>query len=118
VRVYETVVSPVTNSPQEQLADSMTLHIVPSFLLVDDEYFADRENGYKILGGIVDELDKEYSISVTPGPIDPMWQVRSEAESVTATLAAYEALAQREPERMQQLMSQRMEPAVSDRART
>lgn len=43
--VYETVVSLVTNSPQEQRADSMTRRIVPSFPLVDQDYFSDRELG-------------------------------------------------------------------------
>ena len=112
VLVYETVVSPVTNSPQEQLADSMTLHIVPSFLLVDQEYFSDRETGLKTLGGIVDKLDRKYSISADPGLADPMWKVRQAAEVATASVATYERFAEREPEAAQRTLARHAPPAV------
>jgi hypothetical protein len=76
VQVYETGVSSVDDEVVERLADSMTVHIVPSFLLVDSEYFGDRSQGWQVLEGIVNTLDREYSLSRVPGPIDPMWKFR------------------------------------------
>lgn len=45
------------------------------------------------------DLDRKYSISVTPRQADPMWKARQAAEAVTVAVAAYERFAETEPKR-------------------
>lgn len=112
ITVYETVVSSVTNNPEEMLADSMTLHLVPSYLLVDNDYFEDREAGYKALGSIVEEIEDDYSISVGPGPKNPIWQMRHLAEAQAEAVQRYTRLAEQRPEAVQAAVARRFPPAV------
>ncbi len=64
----------------------------------DQEYFNGRKTGLKTLGGIVDEVDHKYSISVAPGPAGPMWKMRRQAEAATVAVVTCDRFAEREPD--------------------
>jgi len=66
----------------------------------------------KTLGGIVDKLDRKYSISADPGPADPMWKVRRAAEAATVAAATYERFAESEPEAAQHMLVRHTPPVV------
>jgi hypothetical protein len=101
VAVYETRVGP-NDEPEEVPADSMTIHIVPSFLVVGREYFTDRREGLETMNQIFGGLSEKYKISVQPGvPIGPEWQMRRRAVEEVAKDRAITRLLDAEPEATQ-----------------
>jgi hypothetical protein len=110
IAVYETRVG-LNNDPEEVPADSMTIHIAPSFLVVGREYFTDRREGLETMNQIFGGLSEKYAISVQPGlPIGPEWQVRRRAVEEVAKDQAIRRLLDAEPEVTQAVVRRFMLP--------
>jgi hypothetical protein len=89
VQIFETVIAGDAALPTTQLASTMTVHFAPSFLVVGEDYFQDRDKGYKAMDDIFGKTNKDYAIAKAPGgPIDPIAQVSRQA-AVEHSLAAF-----------------------------
>lgn len=77
LQVFETRVG-ISNATEEVLADGMSLHIVPSFLVMEQVMFDDIANAEERLDGIVTMMDDRFTrhqIEVGPPVPDPGWKV-------------------------------------------
>jgi hypothetical protein len=91
VSVYETRVGPDGNK-EEVVADSMTVHIAPSFLVVDQQYFADRRQGLDRLELLVDQIDERFTVSEPSAvPPTPQWNQYRRLHEVERKVAALES---------------------------
>lgn len=106
ITVYETRALGVGSDTEEVPADTMTVHIVPSFLVVGRDYFNDRREGRERMNGIFGSINDKYAISVQPGPAGPEWQVRRRAYEEVAQHEAIEAF-QRNNVEVVEVMRQR-----------
>lgn len=110
VKVFETRVG-VNNEPEEVPADSMTIHIVPSFLVVGRGYFEDRREGLETMEQIFGGVSDKYAISVQRGiPIGPEWKVRRKAWEEVAKDRAIRKFVEAEPEVGQAIFRRVMPP--------
>ena len=65
--------------PQEYLANSMTIHIVPSFLAMEAEYFNARSETLAFMDKTIKEIDDQFSLQIEKPKrpdADPPWAVR------------------------------------------
>lgn len=76
----------------------MTIHLVPSFLVIDQEYFDDRRDGMSAMDSILGGFNQEYVRAEPRGlPIGPEWQARRRMIAEQAKVEAIErALGDRE----------------------
>ena len=88
VSVYETRVATKTGETEEFLADQMTVHLVPSFVVLGAEYFSDRRDGLSTMNNMFAEISDRYAISQAAIPTDPEWQVRRRAVEEMAKIRA------------------------------
>jgi hypothetical protein len=97
VSVYETRVATKTGETEEFLADQMTVHLVPSFVVLGAEYFSDRRDGLSTMNNMFAEISDRYAISQAAIPTDPEWQVRRRAVEEVAKIRALEEFERAEP---------------------
>jgi hypothetical protein len=100
VKVFETRVIDKHGSTEEFLADHMTVHIVPSFLVVGGQYFEDRQEAGARMARFIDEIDQKYpefQRPPRPGPIDPEWKARLRPAEELLQLQAIEQFAREQP---------------------
>jgi hypothetical protein len=114
VQVFETVVAAVDNGSrdvvQSQPADSMTLHFPSSFLVVEKDYFADRDEGYAAMDRILGSINERYvRAKAALGPIAPIERVSRQAlvEQTLAEIA--DATVRERPEQMRVVLN-RLQP--------
>jgi len=109
VEVYETVVAAVDNGRrdvrQTELADTMALHFVPSFLVPAADYFADRAAGYAAMDATLGPVSEKYAKArMDLGPIDPVAQVSWQARLDSVTVRLAEEQMRAEPELMSKMI--------------
>jgi hypothetical protein len=99
VAVYETRVVDKNGRTEEFLADRMTIHLVPSFLVLGSEYFQDRRDGMAAIDSIYGGINRKYAISdLQIIPVDPEWAVRRKGLEEVAKINAIGRFAREEPE--------------------
>jgi hypothetical protein len=73
-------------APEEVIADSMTVHLVPTYVVLGADYFADYYAAVVQMAKTVKELDRksipQREIPHGPPNPDPAWQVRARAIEV------------------------------------
>jgi hypothetical protein len=116
VSVYETHIG-ADKQPQEVLAESMTVHIVPSFLVMEADYFAAHAEASEILGktakGISDRF-AEQARTLRPVIHDPAWAIREHALDNIAMLDGVHAWRLREPSAVAEIIAQLRPPAPQE----
>lgn len=85
VNVFETRIGS-NFAPEEVFADSMTVHLVPTYVVLGADFFADYHAAFEQLLKSVKELDRksipQREIPHGPPDPDPAWQVRARAIEV------------------------------------
>ena len=102
VSVYETCVATKTGETEEFLADQMTVHLVPSFVVLGAEYFPTVVTDSSTMNNMFAEISDRYAISQAAIPTDPEWQVRRRAVEEMAKIRARGVRAPRASRGMQQ----------------
>ncbi|MBB3224977.1 hypothetical protein [Pseudoduganella umbonata] len=73
-------------APEEVVADSMTVHLVPTYVVLGADFFADYRAAVAQMAKTVKELDRksipQREIPTGPPDPDPAWQVRARAIEV------------------------------------
>ena len=99
VTVYETRVVNKNGQTEEFVADGMTVHLVPSFLVVDYDYFTDRREGTEAIDRIFGGINERYVRSEQPHiPVGPEWQVGRRAVEDAVKAKAIQRFELEEPE--------------------
>ena len=115
MQILETIVAAVDNGSkdvvQEQLADSMTLHFASSFLVVGDDYFADRDAGFAAMDKTLGGINERYVRAKAVGPIDPIERVSRRAAVEHALAQVADVTLRERPEEMQGLLD-RLQPRI------
>ncbi len=114
VEVHETHIGD-DNQPQEFLADRMTVHIVPSFLVMGRDYFAAYWDTVAFMAKTVKDLNDRFKrqqpVLGRPNP-DPAWAVRRQALDTVAMVDAIDAIRMDQPEAVAEVIQQFRPPAV------
>jgi hypothetical protein len=96
-----------------KLADSMTLHLAPSFLIAPQGFFADREAGLERIHDIVPDISNRYALSQPPlVHVDPMHQVEAISRQEEATLTLVKQFREQFPEQEAALMQRFQNPTI------
>jgi hypothetical protein len=98
VEVFETIVGENENAT-EYLADTITTAIVPSYLLVEKEFFEDRWKAFEAMLRSVKELvveSADFPALVPPVPEEPDWQRRFDV-TVQTSIAWLQSAEEIEP---------------------
>jgi hypothetical protein len=103
--------------PQEYLADSMTVHLVPSFLVMEPAYFAAYWDAVEFVGKTIKEVDDRFGMQeLVPGPPrpdpDPAWAVRRQVLETIAMVDVIDAMRNIQPEGVAEAIQQFRPPAV------
>jgi hypothetical protein len=106
--VYEKRVAAPIDPPRDEIREdlvaSMNVHLAPSFLVVDPEYFKDREACLAALGAAVESIDKRYRrAKARLGPLEPIMQIDRVAQEQKLIVDTYQELLARRPEVAQRL---------------
>lgn len=113
VTVFETRVVNKHGKTEEFIADRMTVHLVPSFLVVGQDYFTDRREGMEAIDTIFGGINDRYAISEQQlVPVGPEWQVRRRAVEETVKIKAIQQFAREEPEVAEQTLRRFQLPAL------
>jgi hypothetical protein len=101
VMVLETRVG-FNGAPEEVLADSMTLHLVPTYVVLGADYFADYHAAVAQMAKSVKEMDRnaipQREAPRAPPDPDPAWRVRARHIEVERGLdRVQDAIAQQDP---------------------
>jgi hypothetical protein len=117
ISAYETSIGTTgVASPDVQmtkLADSVTLHFVPSFLVLGSDYFSDRAQGLRQMAKMFSEINQRYVRYASPGPIpDPMSKVENGVRQERMLVAVFETLQQMDPEAEASLRARVQPPVV------
>lgn len=113
VTVFETRVVDKNGQTQEFIADRMTIHLVPSFLVVGQEYFTDRREGLEAIDTIFGGINDRYAISEQQlVPVGPEWQVRRRVFEETVKIKAIQQFAEQEPAVAEQALRRFQLPAL------
>ncbi|MEP7216009.1 MAG: hypothetical protein ABI782_07120 [Anaerolineaceae bacterium] len=118
VWVYETHMDDSTPpQPQEVVADSMTVHLVPSFLVMEPEFFAAYWGTVEFLAKTTKHLNDRFKrqerMQQRPNP-DPAWAVRRRVLDTMAMAEAIDALGISQPEAVAEVMQRFRPPAMRD----
>jgi hypothetical protein len=114
ISAYETIVGTTgignPNVNMTKLADSVTLHFVPTFLVLGDDYFADRKEGLQRLGQMFAGMNERYVHYAAPGPVpDPLSKIADTIRQEEALIGAVQAFRREDPEE-EALMRARFQP--------
>ena len=117
IQIYERRVVDIVSEQrvtEEFLADEMTIHIVPSFLVLGSDYFADRrtaqqalEDGYRAVNS---RWKQPPPIELIP--VDPQWQVRRIAMEEVVKIQVIEQFQREHPEVAEQILSRYRAPSL------
>ncbi|PHB87492.1 hypothetical protein COE94_06020 [Bacillus toyonensis] len=111
IKIFETKISSVTKGKVEEFADGMTLHVVPSYLIPETEYFIDRKAGYMVLERIMAEVPEE-EIQLIPKPWEEVWNPHNIGIYESIKLKAYEEFSHKRPEIARNLNSRFQIPII------
>ncbi|HBD4641917.1 TPA: hypothetical protein KJV97_004425, partial [Shigella flexneri] len=98
--IFETHVSE-NLTPQEVIADQMTVHVVPSYLLVDSDFFVDRREAVQRMTKVIKGINEKYSVddtSIGPPSPDPIWAARRPEREILYAQAVIEKALTEKPE--------------------
>lgn len=103
--------------PQEYLADSMTVHIVPSFLVMEPDYFSAYWDAVEFMAKTIKGIDDRFGLQdLIPGlprpDPDPAWAVRRQVLETVALVDAIDAIRINKPEAVAEVIQQFRPPAV------
>lgn len=116
VYVYETHIGN-DNQPQEVLAESMTVHIVPSFMVMRADYFSAYWEASEFLGNTAKALSERFArhtrTTVQAIP-DPAWAIREQVLDTVARVDAVNALRLSERSAVAEVMGQLRPPASQE----
>jgi hypothetical protein len=115
VRVFETRMDYVNGADvvQEVLADSVRLHFCPSFLVVEPDYFTDRDIGVAAMNKMFHEVSDRFAKSLAlQNPRDPIERIGRIAVDDEVAKAAYAELAREEPQFAQSLLRRYAAPSA------
>jgi len=117
VDVYETrnlaLGNPDRDEVQEQFVERLRLHFAPSFLVVEPDYFKDREAGLKAMGEAMDSVSKRFSESkLRLGPLEPIELVSRVARYQELVVTSFNEHARESPEAAAALKSRFAVPPV------
>ncbi len=83
---------------QETAADSIRLHFAPTFLVVEADYFTDREAGLSAMHKMIAGLARRFEEAAPPRPGDPVEQIARVARYQQWLLDAHAQLSRQAPE--------------------
>lgn len=90
----------------EIMADGVRLHFCPSFLVVEADYFTDREKGLTAMAKVMDEYNDRFSEShVHVAPNDPIERVTRVSQVERQMVAAFEAVKQTDPQMATEMLA-------------
>ncbi len=103
--------------PEEVIADSMTVHLVPTYVVLGADYFADYHAAEAQAKKTVDEINRkripQREVPHGPPDPDPAWQVRARAIEVERALdRVQDVIAQRDAVGLQ-IVAANVVPVVS-----
>lgn len=120
VQVFETHIAGDDDQPKEYLADSMTVHVVPSFLVMKPDYFgaywaawavALKTNARLQLDDPFSRSGLQELLPRRPFP-DPAWAVRRRVAETAAVIDAIDVIRVRRPEAVAEVIQELRSPAV------
>ena len=119
IQIFETHMDDNTPSqPYEDIADSMTVHIVPSFMVMGHNYFDAYWETIEFMGKTVKDLNNRFAIrnqaSLRPNP-DPAWSVRRKVLDAIALVDTIDKIKQNQPEVVAQVMQQYRPPQLEEK---
>lgn len=94
VTVFETHVG-ADRAPSEVVADSMTVHLVPTYVVLGADFFADYHAAEKAVEDMIKGVDErflEQQLQVGPPDPDPKWRIRSRVEHIERRVGYVHAL--------------------------
>jgi hypothetical protein len=120
IDVYETrnlaLGNPERDEVQEVFVERLRLHFAPSFLVVEPDYFKDREAGLEAMGAAMDSVSKRFSESkLRLGPLEPIELVSRAARYQELVVTSYTNHALESPEAAAALKARFAVPSVSAR---
>ena len=118
VQVFETHIDG-DDQPKEYLADSMTVHLVPSFLVMRPDYFAAYWDAWAVMLKTMTQLDDPFSrlglqelMPRRPFP-DPAWAVRRQVLETNAVIDVIDAIRINQPEAVAEVIQQFKSPTIA-----
>jgi hypothetical protein len=114
VQVFETRMG-IQSAPEEVLADAMSVHIVPSFLVMEQLLFDDIAAAEERLDGIVKTMDERFTrhqIQVGPPIPDPAWKVAERSGRITRVVTAIDQLRRAGGEEIDQELADHLLPTI------
>lgn len=106
VEVMETHMGP-NDEPREVIADSMTIHMVPSYLMLSHDYFDDLQAAEGRADSIVKDINKRFSLrELVPGPADPdpVWATARPGRVAEKAVRFLETAVERHPRNVNQVL--------------
>lgn len=103
--------------PSEYVADSMTIHMVPSFLVMGRDFFDAYWETLNFLAKTVKGINDRFKIHegvrqlTRPNP-DPAWAVQRQAQEATALVNVIDAVRIAQPEAVAEVIQQLKAPSV------
>jgi hypothetical protein len=113
-QVFETRLG-IDNIPGEVLADSMSVHMVPSFLVMEQTMFDDIAAAEERLDGIVKSMDDRFTrheIQIGPPIPDPAWKVTERSGRILRQVKAIDQLRRAGGEELEQELADYLIPTI------
>lgn len=103
INAYETTIGTTgignPDVKMTKMADSVTLHFVPTFLVLGDDYFADRKEGLQRMGQMFSGINQRYVRYAAPSPIpDPLSNITETIRQEEALIGAVQTFRREDPE--------------------
>lgn len=103
IRAYETTNSTTgihaPDAVMTKMADAITLHFEPTFLVVGDDYFTDRSEGLQRLGRMLGGINQRYVHAAPPGPTpDPLSNITNAIRQEQALIETFQTFRREAPE--------------------
>lgn len=116
IQVFETHMDGNTPpQPKEYLADSMTVHVVPSFLVLGPGYFNAYWDAVALMAKTIKDLDDRFGlrqrIPRRPDP-DPAWTMRRQVLETVTMIDAIEEIRNSQPDVVTEVIQQFRSPAL------
>lgn len=117
VDVYETAILAPQDPPRDERRERpvalMRLHFAPSFLVVEPDYFTDRDAGLKAMGQAMKSINDQYVRSkLAVGPRDPIENIERVERVQAQIVNTFAEYAQRSPDGAEQLKNQFAVPSL------
>lgn len=115
VSVYETRLD-LNGEPVELLADGMTIHMVPTYLVVGKEFIYDRRRALELLEKTVGSINDRFSQQELPFPSkplpDPAWNIRDKAIEIENGLTFVKTAMIKEPKLTTDIVNHFLPPMI------